>query len=621
MSKKQINTEDYARLGDCALSAIPSSPPDIIEWAQENVQLPTSARSKHFNISVTPWLREPIDRAVDLPTRIVTLMKPVQSGGSVFGEVLMLYWMMYWRGFLQYNWSSNKRAAERWASRIKGILAACAPVADRMKLIPERECEIDFGNIFFRMQGAFIDANLDSDSIALQINEEVHDWEPGHLKKARNRSTAIWNFKSVDISNAGTKGDQLDQAYGDGTMQQWTVKCPGCGLYHRMRTRWEDKKPELGGLRYDADKARRPGRFEYNYNILRPTIRYLMPCGFQVHNEDMRTRRGLSLNGKYEEPQNQGAELVHRSYTYDSVIVDYIDWMTLIKDKHNALRARALGDPEPFHRYKCERECIPYDEEDVPLASAATITQGIVKSRAGLAEPKLRIGQLDRQQGDRAAGDFPYWWLLIRDVKVDWEGNLHSLLVYEGKIEDDGQVILILDEHKVNHWQVVADSGDDTTYVYMFCMKYGINAIKGTGDEFFAHEGGTRRIFSPERPLHAMLNRQPNFQYIEVGGEGKHATVPDPREPLYWLYSKRGIRERLFWLRANTKFETPEDVSDEYKAHQEAEERIEYVNPSDGSRVWKWVQKKKRNDQFVNEAYAAMQIDMSGLMGVGTENK
>ena len=40
-----------------AKSGIPKKAPDIIEWAHENVVLPGSARSRHFNIEITPWLR------------------------------------------------------------------------------------------------------------------------------------------------------------------------------------------------------------------------------------------------------------------------------------------------------------------------------------------------------------------------------------------------------------------------------------------------------------------------------------------------------------------------------------------------------------------------------------
>src|ERR1039458_182686 len=90
---------DFPRLRKIALDALPKEKPDIVEWAQENVNLPGSARSTRFDCSIAPWLREPLQMATDDNTRIVSLIKPVQSGGSVFGEVLLLYWIMFSRGF------------------------------------------------------------------------------------------------------------------------------------------------------------------------------------------------------------------------------------------------------------------------------------------------------------------------------------------------------------------------------------------------------------------------------------------------------------------------------------------------------------------------------------------
>jgi len=598
------------RINRVAQDAIPALPPDIIEWAEENVIFPSSARSKHFKVSISPWIKEPMQRCVDLPTRIVTLMKPVQSAGSVCGEVVMLYWIKFWAGFLQFNWSNDKRADERWESRIKGIMESSPPIMQLMDNCDVSIGEIDFGNVFFRQQG-----NLDSDSVRLQINEEVHAWEPGHLKKARNRTTAVWNSKSFDISNAGEKNDQLHSAFKDGTAQHWEVKCPGCGQFHRMRTRWEDSRPDLGGLRYDAEGARR-GHFDYDYNKIRPTIRFQMPCGFTVHNQDITLRKSLSDSGRYGEPTNTGAELSHRSYTYEGVIVDYIDWMLLIKDKHDALKARSLGDPEPWRRYICERECIPFDPNDVPLLNIITTSKGIKKNREGLAGEKLRLFALDRQRGTEAKGELSYWWALIRDVQFNTEtGKLRSRLIYEGRLETDEQVILILDEHNCNRWQGVADSGYDTSHVYNFCYKNGINAIKGGKEDIYVHPQGMRRIFSQERPLHRDLNRPSLYPYLQVSdGRGGTESLPDPREPMYWLYSKVGIRERLHWMRTETEYETPEDVSEDYKLHQEAEERMETKNPSDNTTKTIYYQHKDRNDQYVNECYIAMQVDQAGMI-------
>jgi len=82
---------------------------------------------------------------------------------------------------------------------------------------------------------------------------------------------------------------------------------------------------------------------------------------------------------------------------------------------------------------------------------------------------------------------------------------------------------------------------------------------------------------------------------------------------MFWTYSKAGIRERLYWMRSETIYETPEDVSEDYKAHQDAEERIDKIN-IDGTHVWRWIQHKKRNDLFVCEAYIAMQVDQAGMI-------
>lgn len=610
---------------EVGIPAIIGEPPHPIEWAEANVIFPSSVRSQRFNCDITPWLREPIIRAaqgiwtptadngLDLSTemRIGTLVKPVQAGGSVAGEVLMNYWITFARGFLQYNWSNDKRAKDRWESRIEAILKACAPVRSKLETLAQNEatkCEVDFGNVFFRMQGAFNPDNLDSDSIHLQINEEVHAWEAGHLKKARNRSTAVWNYNSFDISNAGKKGGQLHQAFEDGTQQHWEVKCPGCGQFHAMRTRWDDRRPDLGGLRYDSDKCRRPGG-RYDYNTLRSTLRFQMPCGHIVNN-DTQERRALSLSGRYSEPRNTGAELTHRSWTFEAVSVDYIDWMQLVKDKHDALRARKLGDPEPWYRYVTERECIFYDADDVPLQGRIVLNSKQKKNRDGLPGDKLRLFALDRQAGDKDKGEFPHWWLLIRDYQIV-DDKMKSLLAYEGRIETDDQVLLILDEHNCKRWQGVADSGHDTTHVYLFCLQNGIHAIKGGKEDAYIHKDGARRVYSTERPLHAMLNRPSRYPYVQIGGE----MFPDPREPMFWLYSKAGIRERLHWIRSTTDWQTPGDVSEDYPQHMESEERVSRQHTRTGETITEWIQQKSRNDLFVCECYCAMQVDMAGLVG------
>lgn len=609
---------DPGNIFDICKSQEPKEAPNVIEFSEENLRDPSSVLTERFKMDNTPWLLEPLSKTVHDPrVRGTTLVKPVQTGGSKFGEALICYWIRWSRGFLQYNWSTDKKANDRWASRFESILKNCKAVFEMMGELARfegKKCEIDFGKVFFRMQGSFNPDNLDSDSVRLQVNEEVHAWEPGHVEKARNRQSAVWDRKFADISNAGKKGGELHKQFKLGTQQYWTVKCPGCGLFHAMRAQWEDTAPQMGGLRYNADGARR-GRHEYDYNKIASTVFYQMPCGWTLRNDKL-ARRRLSLTGKYTEPI-AGSDSRHLSFTYEAVAVDFIDWIELIKAKHEALRALNAGDPEPWRIYRTEKECLFYDVEEAPaITSSLILTTGNKKSRTGLPYPvgnpfdggKLRLSSLDRQIGDARSGEFPYWWLLIRDFAMTADG-LESLLVFEGKLETDEQAIATLKEYNCNMWQVTADSGDDTTHVYLFCLQHGINAIKGGKESFYAH-GDTKRIFGVERPLHMMLSRPPMFPYIPSGD----GVMPDPREPMFWLYSKHGIRERFFWLRGSTKHMTPEDVSEDYKAHQSAETRVVRQHPRTGEDIVEWHQLKRRNDQFVNECYIAMQAEMAGLI-------
>lgn len=581
----------------------PTFPVSGVEWACQHLLLPGSARSERYDSSITPWAIEPLNRATSGECRVVTFVKPVQSGGSVVGEAALCFWIANESGGdLQYNWTDEGKSRDRFDKRVERILKACKLVMDRAPMGDKqtghwKKGQIIFPHCNFTMQGVWQPANLDSDSIRFQVNEEVHDWEPGRLAKAYNRTTAVWNAVILNISNAGMKGGQLHQAFESGTQQHWEVRCPGCGQYHVMRTRWDAKRSKFGGLRYDADGCRLPEGF-YDYNKLEKTIRYQMPCGYEVRDDPI-ARRALSLSGRYGEPRNKGAKLSEPSYTLEAVSVDYIPWLMLIQEKHAALRALRLGDPEPWRRYVTERECHFWDPEDRPVVGAVLLSTGIKKNREGLPNKAARFAALDRQQGSLAKGELPHWWGVIRDV--DAQGN--SRLVWEGKCVTDEDAADVIRRHDVPPTCVVVDSGDDTTHVYQFCLRYGFNAIKGGPEPSFSHPDGARRIFSTERPLHLMLNAP--------------ATKEDPaQEPLFWWYSKSGIRERLAWLRSGgVKWEVPGDVSDDYKSHLESEELRTRKHARTGEVITEWVQIKSRNDLFVCEAYIAMLMDMAGIIG------
>lgn len=599
-----------------ARTFLQSLPPELVksvcEWARKNVRLIGSARSEAYDPDITPWTKAPIECAND-GTRRLTFIKPVQSGGSAAGEVALCFWMSIWNGGdVAYYWQNDEKVSERWKMRVDKILRNCKAAMARTSLerFQMTNGMILFPHANFVMRGANTPRNVASDSFRGIVTEEMHDveggWHHGRYQQVINRTTAFWNSVIFNISNAGPHGSELHGAWEGGTQQHWQVKCPGCHQMHVMRTKWEDDKPHLGGLRYDQfDKV----NGEYNYTRIKQTCRIQMPCGFPVY-DDIQIRRQLSLSGEYGEPQNKSASETEKSFTLEAVSVDYIPLLDLVKEKHRGLKALKMGDSKPFFDYLRERECKFTNPEDRPIVQRIVLSTR-KKNRDGLPNRTVRFGQADRQQGSVGAGESPYWWATICDVELLSDGKIHFLLVYEGKILTDAELVKTFSDHTVKPSCVVVDSGWDSRHVYELCFANGYNAIKGEDTLRFPHDDGGQKIFSQERYLHTMMNCGPM--------EGR----PDIEEPLYWLYSTVGIKDRLAFLRTSdmVKFEIPADVSEAFHSHMDAWTFDQKKVHGTGEIKPQWRQSKVRDDLYICLCYNAMQMEMAALIGDTSSNQ
>lgn len=607
------------------VALVPAKPiGSVVEWARRHVRLVGSARSEAYDPDITPWNKEPLECA-DNGTRKMTFIKPIQGGGSVAGEIAICYWASTQHGGdIQYNWQSDKKADERWPKRVEKIMKACKPLVARTPLnFKWNKGLLVFPWCNFTMQGVFSDNAVASDSVRFQVNEEIHDnsatsgWaDEGRLEQAYGRTTAYWNSVIFNISNAGKAGGQLHKAFLSGTQQRWQVKCPGCGQYHVMRMRWEDQKPELGGLRYDTIydvEKLKLGRNTLDWSKVQPTIRYQMPCGYIVR-DNVRERRALSLSGCYGEPENKSALLTERSYTLEAVSVDYISWISLIQQKESARESLAWGKGDAWWSYLRERECQFTSDADRPVMNQI-VKSAAKKDRAGLAEPKIRFGAADFQQGKAARHELPHNWHVIVDVKVLENGKLHVLIVSEGRESTDANLTDVIDRHKAIPSCIALDSGWDTMRVYTLAMDKGFYCVKDEPTLLFSgHEDGSRKIYSPPAPLHAMINQGPKFEYVP---DGKGGWLPDAHEPMFIRVSKIGMMDRLAWMRTspNCIFDVPSDVSEDFVAHMDAWqiEEQKKIKTNETERVW--VQRREDDHLMKCLCYIAVLMEDAGLFG------
>ncbi len=579
-----------------------AAPADIVEFSR-NCGVKVDGHA--FNPDRIPQLLEPLRAMADPEVRIGTLVKPVQTGGSTVGEVVLAFWLSFYYGLVQMNWQDDLRAEERWHTRILDMLRSVKSLAWAGGRYDEKIGHAKFINSTLIVQGIRASGALDSETVPFQINEELHLWPRGDLSKARRRQTLVWLSKALDISNAGVVGDQLESAYEAGSMEVWESFCPGCGnpnfeankSYHAMHFRWDEKRPELGGLRFDPDAGRLPNG-KYNMNKVVPTIRYQMPCGFIVR--DTPTERRVVAAGRYRKT-NEGALASRRSWNYEAVSVAEIklpdvveQWFDAIRDTKYGITIRRSDGSEitPLQRFVQEVECRFWSpERHVPFSGETIYNPGLKKNRAGMKDRLYRGAKFDWQKGYKAKGELQHYWGEIWDVDID----ANSQLVWEGMVESEAELLAEIDAHEVPHCNVWIDcTGVHNKTILQFCYQNGFNAVDLalSRKTLFLHPDGTRKFFSPGRPIHKELGVPPVFDPIVKRNPktGERSELPNPEEPIVVSLNKAGLLANYFLIRnmkaavllANPKataadyisLDIPADVSEDFKQQIESWEVV-----------------------------------------------
>ena len=587
----------------------------MVEWLESvRFTLPGSLRSERFRIDISPWLRFPMELMDRPETRKLTVIASVQSSKSTLGEAAIVHRQATDPGNMLYNWEDDGKADEIWNERIENTIRKAPSLSHRVpsKKIRQRKREIQFTDgMYFRMQGAAAKANRQSKSVRYLINEELKDWKPGAYKDMLNRVTASWNSFVLNITPGGVTGDETFRAWEESSQHTFHMVCPCCG--HKQIPRFRVRKDEPGGIHLcdptdeEAVKLCKPERGKYNYQEISKHLYYECENPDCDHRwrDTPKERETIAHTGEYIS-MNPSALESDKGVKWNAVIVPWIPWVSLIKEFHEALSAAKYGALEPLQEFVQKREADFWNpEKDDFDGEEVQLSKEIRKSREGLTDKQYRIMTVDKQRGSVRRGETPHYWVVARD----WAPG-KSALLFEGRIDTDEEIEALREELKIMPILVWIDSGDGMTMmdVYRMCAKYGYTAIKGEDKNGYYHiiKGGekdkekTFRRYSPEQ-----------MQVVTLE-DGTPVKVP------LVLYSKQGIRDALYYLRESDDFDfqTPEDVSEDYKEHHKAERLIDWTIPKTGQVIQIWKQGKRRNDLFVCECYQALIADLLGLIGM-----
>jgi len=610
---KKLSDDDFVR--HAFFSCLrPSTNQPLDEWAEANVRLPHSAVSDRLNLSLTPYLREPIRYASGREelsgTRVdkLTLMAAVQSSKSTLEEAVACFAIAEDGGPLMWNYQSDGDATEAAQQRIWRMFKATKAVKD---LLPKkyRTMMINFPHMPFIIQGAEAKTNLQSKSIRWQLNDETWMWPRGHLDEAFKRCTAYWNRMIINVSTGAVENDDTDVIFKEADQREWMFTCDKCGRLQKFQIMCRD--PVTG---YTRDCGLTWDNIEFpdgskNIPACARTARYQCSCG-KTWKDSAQSRRDLNKLAKYV-AQNAHPMPGTVSFHYPAMCVEWISWMILVMEWLKANAAMKAGVSTPLREFVQKRLGESWRER---------ATEEVTDLRAGDFAMLESWNDEDRRymavdvQGD-------HFWALCRVVADDGR----SRLVWCGKIQGT------YDDVRAKQFELgVADKRVliDCSYgqgargprsVYYQCCMFGWTALAGDHREYFS--------IIDKRTKKPVRSAVSGMSFGDPLSGAKHSDGYDAKKmklrvcPLF-RWSNPTIKDILenLWRKRGVAWDIPIDVPQEWHDHMRAEIRQVVANKQTGRPEVKYVLVDRKGAHLRDcECMILAAVVKSGVLGADVD--
>jgi len=515
----------------------------------------TASFSGRYDINNVPQVKEFLRCCRDPRVREVTFVAPPQDSGKTKGaETYVAYLIMNAPCNMAWNTQTNVKA-NRWSeTRFEPMLQSVHGMADRFHANKhlKKKSQIIFKNgTFLLIQGAETPGNRSSDSVEVQINDEVHLWDTPWLKEMHERTNAYRDTrKIVNISTGGLKGSELHDRFLAGNQMEWQHHCPRCKRPFAYVFNHRDPKCNI---RFDLNAAilHADGRLELREFAKTVLVHCPHPeCGFKMGYD--RDRLAEMNRGGIYIPQNPEADPAIVSLHVNAFALGREPWHEILAPWVRMYIRGGIFAPEVHREFVTKKLAEFY--EDMPFAVTTELKLSgwqradCIRPKSW-ADEKFRVMICDNQRG--AKGDIPHRWFAC--IAFSAEGRMR--IVDAGRLNEWTEVrkkqveLGIPDptEAKPGPW-VVVDRRWDPEEVDEQCALYKWSGSMGSNQDEFVHPpwsqfAGTRQLFTEPRSID-----------IGFGTKEMGRTFA-----LYFLWSSQRIQDKLARLRNERRVEFPAD--------------------------------------------------------------
>lgn len=465
---------------------------------------------------------------------------------------------------MMFNCQTDDDAKDFAKERIRPSLESCPSIAGRLPQNPSHNstCSISLPEMFLLIQGANL-SNLQSKSIRWQFNDEVFLWEQGLLDHARKRTTQFWNRRIFNASTAGNEGEDLDRAFQSGDCRVWHLLCPSCAKHF---------EPTFETLDF---KAAREGE-QWNFAKARECAAMVCPhCESSIANTEA-NHKSMNAGGKYI-ATNPRAVPGCASFRFNALCLSpsVLSWGDLAVEFIQAKELLDNGYDGAMREFKTKRLALSWNPtsqfyQRTTAENSDYQFEGVEKSPGKFWEKEVRrFMTIDRQKDHR--------WAIVRA----FTGTGESRLVWEGRLNDDNEVRAKQLDLGIEDDRTILDCGFEEQQVFELCCQYGWRAMRGDDARGFTHFEEGERIL---RPYSAPMNCEPYIGRRDQPRKYQHAVMcrwsnPTIKDFLNRLKQGKG----LYWG-------IPRDVSANYLAQIDGEQKREVVNKRTGRKERRWVE-------------------------------
>lgn len=236
----------------------------VSEWAEKYrvVDAATSPHPGRWSNRNCPHLVGPMDAMGDPLVRHVSIMKPVQCGGTEIVINAVLYWIDCAPGPMFWLWANDKNAVDHNVLRMRPTVKLTPRTASHLTGKPrdEKNNELILDNMVIRYRGVPPHSkgvqNVETWATKYIINDELDRCDPNTPAVMESRTEAYADScKRVDLGSPGDANQgihkQVSLSAGGG-LDFWTP-CPHCGRHfvrHFDMVRW------IGGTKAKEEYVR-----------------------------------------------------------------------------------------------------------------------------------------------------------------------------------------------------------------------------------------------------------------------------------------------------------------------------------------------------------------------------